>query len=328
LIACNSSGTDETTTTIDPYQVGNTVPEPVPGQEEYWANENLDLPRVGTLLENSDDPADFERSLNSPDGINNLDLNGDGYVDYVSVEEYGSGYDDERGLALYTRFGPDLIQEIANIRFNRPDYNSPGARIVINGNQQLYGDDRYYETNWVDRTVGIVSALFGSRDMYRSPYYYNNYPDYYNPYEVVQPAVYVSRVQRLYPTPVFIQATGPWVKQAKIKSPYQGRWMKNVYAKLANPSSEQKEFFKNNPHKPGFVKNNQGKKNDPPGYAYGRDHEKQSGPPVKFEKGNMKPAKADNAGPPSVKPPKAEKQNQKAPKSQGGGNGHGKGKKG
>jgi hypothetical protein len=39
LIACNSSGTDDTTATIDPYQAGNTMPETITDQEEYWANE-------------------------------------------------------------------------------------------------------------------------------------------------------------------------------------------------------------------------------------------------------------------------------------------------
>src|SRR5258706_13969490 len=49
----------------------------------YWAKDNLDLPRVGTLLERSKTPQEFETYLNRRNGVDNLDLNGDGYVDYI-----------------------------------------------------------------------------------------------------------------------------------------------------------------------------------------------------------------------------------------------------
>ena len=79
---CNS-GEQPQATVVEPY--GNDAAFP---EDNYWAKENFDLERVGNLLERSDSPEEFERYLNDDDGINNLDLNGDGYVDYISVDEF------------------------------------------------------------------------------------------------------------------------------------------------------------------------------------------------------------------------------------------------
>jgi hypothetical protein len=118
---CNSNQTPPQTTAVDPNLTdANTAMI----DEDYWAKENFDLQRVGNVLERSNDPAEFERYLNDDDGINNLDLNGDGYVDYISVDEFEDRDSNSRGLSLFTRFGPDLIQEIATIFLyrDRPDY--------------------------------------------------------------------------------------------------------------------------------------------------------------------------------------------------------------
>lgn len=182
-IACN---------TELPQQTVYNEPAPIvrPAEvdtNDYWAKDNLDLQRVGDLLARSENPQQFEEYLNSDEGINNLDLNGDGYVDYIGVREYEDRNDNERGLSLFSRFGPDLIQEIAQIVLYREDPRSAGARVLLRGNDQLYGDNNYYETNWADRTIGIVSTLFGNRSQpYYSPYYYSNYPPSYQTYQIVE----------------------------------------------------------------------------------------------------------------------------------------------
>ncbi len=223
--------------------------------DEYWAKDNLDLQRVGYLLERSNSPQEFERYLNSDDGLNNLDLDGDGYADYISVDEFGYRSDRERGMSLYSRFGPETIQEIASIVFYRDNYDAPGARIQLRGNENIYGDNAYYETNWLNRTLGIVSTLFSPRDeYYQSPYYYDNYPADYEMYEVVQTPLYRRRIEQLYPEPVFVYTTQPTITQITIDSPYNGRYVPAVYAKLAKPTNEQQEFLKSNPNRPAFVK--------------------------------------------------------------------------
>ena len=218
---------------------------------DYWAKDNLDLQRIGDLLERSDSPQEFETYLNEDDGINNLDLNGDGYVDYISVDEFDDRGDYERGLSLYCRFGPDEIQEIAQIIFYREDLDYPGARVLVRGNEQIYGDDFYYETNWLDRTVELIAFLFSPRDdYYQSPYYYDNYPSDYAVYEVVETPVYRTRLERIDPQPVFVYTTAPTViSKVKIKSPHGGERMDKIQAKLAKPTREQVEFIRNNPRR-------------------------------------------------------------------------------
>jgi hypothetical protein len=227
-----------------------------------WARENLDLQAVGALLGKADDAEELEYLLNSEEGVNNIDLNGDGYVDYIGVREFDDREDDQRGFSLFSMFGPDMIQEIAQIIFHRdrPDY--PGSRVLLVGNDQIYGDDHYYETNWLDRSVPIASWAFNDRDdSYRSPYYYGNYPDYYEAYEVAETPVYVSRVREYYYEPAFVQTTQPvYITNIKIKSPNKGRSWNGVYAQLAKPNKEQVEFRKNNPNKPAFVRVEKGDK--------------------------------------------------------------------
>src|SRR6266404_8201946 len=141
LIACSSN---QQTANVESYAAG------------YWAKDNLDLPRVGTLLERSKTPQEFEAYLNKNEGVNNLDLNGDGYADYISVEEFGDRGPYQRGLSLYCRYGPDKTQDVATIVFHRHDPSLAGARILVIGDDNIYGDNVYYETNWSDRNIGLV----------------------------------------------------------------------------------------------------------------------------------------------------------------------------
>lgn len=256
LTGCGAAQIDETAST-NPYPADVAESQINRDENQYWAKENLDLRAVGALLEKADDAEEFEYLLNSDEGgVNNLDLNGDGYVDYVSVREYEDEYDDQRGLSLFSRFGPNEIQEIATIIFNRDRLDSNGARVLLAGNEQIYGDNNYYETNWVERVVPIVSWLFNrNRDTnYESPYYNENYPDYYQTYQVVETPVYRTRVEQYYAQPVFIETSSPSITQIKIKSPYKDKSLDKIYSKLAKPTKEQVEFRKNNPNPPVFEK--------------------------------------------------------------------------
>ncbi len=280
-MACNSDEQRGEITTADPYPREPALVEQQP-IDDYWAKDNLDLERVGNLLERSEDPEEFERYLNDDDGINNLDLNGDGYGDYISVEEFGDNDSNSRGLSLFSRFGPNLIQQIATILLHRDSPNYPGARFLINGNEQLYGDNNYYETNWLDRSIPLVSTLFGNHTRYSSPYYYDNYPNGYNSYQVVDTPVYRTRIEQLYPQPVFVYTTNPtFIDKVKIKSPHEGKWINNVYAKLAKPTKEQAEFLKSNPGRKNLAIGDKPGRVDPPRSDRGDER----GNPARDERG-------------------------------------------
>ncbi len=303
--ACNLSPSDKTADT-NPYPNDAAETDGI-SAEGGWAKENLDLQAIGGLLEKADDAEDFEYLLNSTDGVNNLDLNGDGYTDYISVREFDDRDDNQRGFSLFSMFGPNEIQEIANLIFNRQSRDDRGSRVLLYGNDQIYGDDNYYETNWVDRSLPIVNWVFNDRDSYyRSPYYYNNYPDSYEVYRVVETPVYRSRIEQYYAAPVFIK-TNPAMTQIKIKSPYNGKSLDKIYAKLAKPTKEQIEFRRNNPNRPAFVPVEKGKPN--------RSEDRSKGNPNKWDK----PNKREDDSPKSMKIEKPNAKPQKSEKDSGGG---------
>ena len=250
ITGCNQSPTEEVYN--QPYQIGRTESGFL-DENDRFAKENLDLQAVGSLLEKANNAEDLEYLLNSEEnGINNLDLNDDGYADYIGVREFDDRDGNERGFSLFSMFGPDLIQEIATIIFDRNGYNNnyPGARVLLRGDEDLYGDNYYYETNWQDRSVPFVNWAYNDRnDYYSSPYYYENYPSYYEPYQVAETTVYRTRVAQYYTAPVFIQTAQPTITQINIVSPYKDKSLKKVYANLPKPTREQIEFRKNNPKK-------------------------------------------------------------------------------
>ncbi|CAN5252743.1 hypothetical protein BH10ACI1_BH10ACI1_22530 [soil metagenome] len=258
LMGCNKTQTDDTTF-VNPNSSDVTENQNYSDEGTNFARENLDLQAVGNLLEKAKNAEEFEYLLNSTDGVNNLDLNGDGYVDYLSVSEYDNSYDNQRGFTLFDRFGTDEIQEIARIIFDRDRPNAPGTRILLNGNEQLYGDNYNYETNWLDKSLAIADWAFGKRDSnYQSSYYYDNYPEDYAPYRVVETPLYRTRITEYYPQPVFVRTVNPTITQIKIKSPYYGKTSDKIFAKLTKPTKEQIDFRRKNPNKPQFVevKNN------------------------------------------------------------------------
>lgn len=352
ITACNSNKSDRASYN-EPYQTESAEVGPGFDEDDSWAKDNLDLQGVGELLEKAKSAEEFEYLLNSKDGVNNLDLNGDGYADYISVREFDDRYDNERGFSLFNMLGPDEIQEIATIIFDREGYNYPGARVLLTGNEQIYGDDYYYETNWRDRDLPIIDWLFSNRnDYYRSPYYYENYPDYYEPYRIVQTPVYRTRIEQYNVQPVFVQTAQPTIRQIKIKSPYKDKSLDKIYSKLAKPTKEQVKFIKNNPQPPKFVREKKEKMKD---FSFRPDKPQRDNPnrfekfdkpeKVKNERPQMreKPNKPERVNIQPAKPAKFEKPNMKTPKQEkkerpngngqkndggnkGGGNKHGGGK--
>jgi uncharacterized membrane protein YgcG len=346
--ACGLVGVQRDETARQSTYDGQDAPQAEAAYEPEirYARENLDLRAVGALLERADNAEELEYLLNS-EGVNNLDLNRDGYVDYISVSEFEDRYDDERGLSLFSRFGPDLIQEIATIIFDREgSADARGARILLAGDERVYGDDYYYETNWLDRSLSIANWLFDDNrdEYYQSPYYYGNYPENYEVYQPVETPVYRTRIEQLYSAaaaPVFIQTSSPaTVNNIKIKSPYDGRTVsKNAFPKPDKLSKEEKEFRKNNPaDSPEFAPVRKGKIKDvPPGLADDRPRgnpnnfekprkadsprfEKQE-KPDKVWKDAVKAAKVQRPEFNAPKPDKVEKQSMKPPKPENNGGG-------
>ena len=109
--------------------------------------DNLNLYATMKLFQESETLEGFERSLNDPNAhINNLDLNGDNLVDYISVIDYVDG--NVHNIVLRTQLNRNETQDIAVFTVQRFDDGS--ARIQLIGDEALYGKNYIVEPIYAD----------------------------------------------------------------------------------------------------------------------------------------------------------------------------------
>ncbi len=138
------------------------------------AAQGLDLQAVGELFKESENLEDFEKSLNDPEvGVNNLDLDENGEVDFIRVVEEVNG--DAHVIILQDCLGEDEFQDVATIEIDKSDENYD---MQVQGNEELYGTDYYVEsTNVHIHAWPIITWLY--RPAYRpywSVYHFGSYP--------------------------------------------------------------------------------------------------------------------------------------------------------
>ncbi|MGE5448174.1 MAG: hypothetical protein ACM3PR_07405 [Bacteroidales bacterium] len=148
----------------------------------YDISDNLDLDAVASIFGDSRDLEDFEYRLNDPDNrISNLDLNGDGYIDYLRVVENSS--DRNSLIVVQAVLDENVYQDVATIEVEK--VRDGGLRVQVVGDAYIYGDNYIIEPVYVGSPV-IFSFFWGPRYRpYYSPYYWNYYPrwySYYKPY--------------------------------------------------------------------------------------------------------------------------------------------------
>ena len=158
------------------------------------AAEGLDLTALGELFRNSETIEDFEMTLNDPEtGINNLDLNNDGFVDFIRVID--ESYGDVHILVLQVPLSEVEFQDVATIEIERvgDEYN-----MQIHGNEVIYGYDYYVEPVRVHVHLWpiIVWIYRPYYRPYRSAYYWGFYPHWWRPYQPVLFSAYRVRTNR------------------------------------------------------------------------------------------------------------------------------------
>lgn len=122
---------------------------------------NLDLKVVAKLFGEAKDLEDFEQRLNNPDSaFVNLDLNGDGDVDYIRVIETTSG--NRHLIVLQAVLAKDIYQDVASIYVEKDETTSQVSVQVI-------GDEYIYGTNYVIEPVYIYRPVI--YDWFWSPYW-------------------------------------------------------------------------------------------------------------------------------------------------------------
>lgn len=157
--------------------------------------EGLDLYAVAELFKDAENLEEFENALNDPEiGINNLDLDEDGYVDYIRVVEQVTDY--THVIILQVPLGEDEFQDVATIEIEKTgdeDYN-----MQVHGNEVIYGVDYYVSPVYVHiHRWPIIPWIF--RPVYRpywSVFYFGYYPHWWSPYRPVTVHVYRTRTVR------------------------------------------------------------------------------------------------------------------------------------
>jgi hypothetical protein len=152
----------------------------------------LDLYAVAELFKSSETLEGFEQSLNhSETGINNLDLDQNGEVDFIRVTEKTAG--DTHLIILQTAVSESEFQDVATIAVERQ--SGEKYNLHIQGDATLYGADYYVVP--ADNNFGawnVVRGIF--RPNYRayvSPYGYRSLPRWWGVRHPVALNVYRAR---------------------------------------------------------------------------------------------------------------------------------------
>lgn len=135
----------------------------------------LDLNAVAAAFAESRTVAEFEQLLNSSRYmINNLDLNRDGWIDYLRVIETHRGV--YHTFLIQACLGHSLYQDVATLVAE----HRPNALYV-----EVIGDRWLYGPNYIVRPVFVKRPplwdVFGrpAYAAWSSPYYYDYWPSYY-----------------------------------------------------------------------------------------------------------------------------------------------------
>lgn len=217
-----------------PVQVQVTEAEPNVG-------DNLNLPAVGELIKTCKTPEEIEMKLNEPGNlINNLDLNGDGVADMLTVVET------EKGKYTIIDNQSDGKTDVAYLNvIVQPDNT---VNVNINGNPQYYGNNCNYQSSFSAGDMMLMYWLTRPHySLYASPYYYGHYYHGYSPYRVVpyrtyhsNPYISSNRTKTTYKTTT-ITTTKTFNNTSNV--------VKN-HANISHPTQSQKSFQNRDNSKP------------------------------------------------------------------------------
>jgi hypothetical protein len=176
--------------------------------DEYLGlpGDNLNLYAVMKLFQESETLEAFERSLNDEKTrINNLDLNGDNFVDYIMVNDYVDG--DVHTIVLRVALDRNDFQDVAVFTVQR--FANGSVQIQLIGDEALYGQNYIIEPNYAETPNpgyvgksgrnGTVNVIYTSyyevanwpvvRFIYlpqyriwHSSWYWGYYPTYWHPW--------------------------------------------------------------------------------------------------------------------------------------------------
>ncbi|MES1221811.1 MAG: hypothetical protein ABUT20_40310 [Bacteroidota bacterium] len=134
--------------------------------------DNFSLEGALDMFKKASSPEEFEKLINTEDnGVNNLDLDNDGNIDYVKVIDKKDG--DVHAFVLQVAVSEKENQDIAVIELEKT--GSDNAVLQIVGDEDIYGEQTIVEPS--DDAVSFANA---PAEVIHGPYaasYDNNLPD-------------------------------------------------------------------------------------------------------------------------------------------------------
>jgi len=159
------------------------------------AAEGLNLQAVSELFTETANLEAFEQALNHPDeGINNLDLDGNGEVDFIRVVE--QVIDDSHLIILQAAIGADEFQDVATIEIEK---SADSYAMQVRGDEIIYGTNYYYAPPAHVHIAAWPIIAWIYRPVYRpyhSRFHFGLYPRWWRPFRPLHRNVYHNRIVR------------------------------------------------------------------------------------------------------------------------------------
>ncbi|MCP9767138.1 hypothetical protein EGI22_04395 [Lacihabitans sp. LS3-19] len=154
-------------------------------------SDNLDLEAVASLFGEVKNLEEFERILNDEnEHLSNLDLNNDGFTDYLRVVETVEG--NTHVITIQAALGNNIFQDVATIDVDRNSNNNSYVQVI--GNPYFYGNNYIINPIYYGTPFYVNSFWSPYYSPWRSPYYWSYYPTYYRPYRPWPVNRYVNHV--------------------------------------------------------------------------------------------------------------------------------------
>lgn len=137
---------------------------------------NLDLQAVGAAFAQSSTIQEFETLLNNSSYmLSNLDLNGDGYVDYLRVVETVEGYN--HVFVIQAVLSPNVYQDVATVVAEVPTVNTACVQII--GSPYIYGTRYVIQPVFITTPVIYAHLVRPGYRPWNSPWYWDHFPPHY-----------------------------------------------------------------------------------------------------------------------------------------------------
>ena len=197
----------------------------------YDLSDHLDLEAVATVFAQSKNIEDFEYQLNDyRNQVSNLDLNNDGYVDYLRVIKMNDR--NEHIILIQAVLNRNYFQDVATIIVGRDNFNREYVQII--GEPSLFGADYIVEPIFAARPRVVRWLWNYPTTVYVSKYYWGYYPRIYRVRTILPIHNYFNHVK------AFVNVSHHYYYTTQLRFP--------VYVQAAKHYSRN-DYWRNNPGK-------------------------------------------------------------------------------